>query len=61
MNLYLADGQALAGPIPFGGVGGARLVYESPSRSDIGGLDRKILDKGVVPYRRPFIQRGRGG
>lgn len=42
VNLYLADGEASAGPIPFPGVDGARLVYESPSRAQVGGVGREI-------------------
>ncbi len=42
VNLYLADGQPSGGPVFFRGVQGVRLVYESPSLEDIGGLEQDV-------------------
>lgn len=41
-NLYMTDGQPTAEPIPFKGVNGVRLVYESPSASDVRGFAGEI-------------------
>ena len=61
VNLYLADGEALAGPIPFAGVGGVRLVYESQSRSDVGGLDREIKQYKVFERVKGAVIEGKAG
>lgn len=61
VNLYLADGEALAGPIPFAGVGGVRLVYESQSRSDVGGLDREIKQYKVFERVKGAVIEGEAG
>jgi len=59
VNLYLADGQTLSGPIPFAGVEGVRLVYESASRSDVGGLDREIKQYKVFERVKGAVIRGK--
>jgi dolichyl-diphosphooligosaccharide--protein glycosyltransferase len=41
-GLYMMDGQSAEAPIPFKGVGGVRLVYESPSASDVRGFAGEI-------------------
>lgn len=41
-SLYMADGQPVQSPIPFKGVGGVRLVYESPSASDVRGFAGEV-------------------
>lgn len=41
-GLYMLDGQSAEAPIPFKGVGGVRLVYESPSASDVRGFAGEI-------------------
>lgn len=41
-GLYMMDGQAADSPIPFKEVGGVRLVYESPSASDVRGFAGEV-------------------
>ena len=41
-GLYMADGQETTAPIPFKPVSGVRLVYESPSASDVRGFAGEI-------------------
>ena len=41
-SLYMMDGQSSEAPIPMKGVGGVRLVYESPSASDVRGFAGEI-------------------
>lgn len=41
-GLYMLDGQSAETPIPFKGIGGVRLVYESPSASDVRGFAGEI-------------------
>lgn len=41
-GLYMADGQPVEEPIPFKAVNGVRLVYESPSASDVRGFAGEI-------------------
>ncbi|OGP13800.1 MAG: hypothetical protein A2052_08985 [Deltaproteobacteria bacterium GWA2_54_12] len=41
-GLYMMDGQSAQSPIPFKGVNGVRLVYESPSASDVRGFAGEI-------------------
>ena len=41
-SLYMADGQERLAPIPFKPIGGVRLVYESPSASDVRGFEGEI-------------------
>ncbi|MBI2399647.1 MAG: hypothetical protein HYV23_01050 [Deltaproteobacteria bacterium] len=41
-GLYMMDGQSAQSPIPFKGVGGVRLVYESPSASDVRGFAGEV-------------------
>jgi dolichyl-diphosphooligosaccharide--protein glycosyltransferase len=41
-GLYMMDGQAAESPIPFKEVGGVRLVYESPSASDVSGFAGEV-------------------
>mgnify|MGYP006380651543 FL=1 len=41
-GLYMVDGQQTISPIPFKPIGGVRLVYESPSASDVRGFAGEI-------------------
>ena len=41
-RVYMMDGQSAEAPIPMKGVGGVRLVYESPSASDVRGFAGEI-------------------
>lgn len=41
-GLYMTDGQSAQSPIPMRSIGGVRLVYESPSASDVRGFAGEI-------------------
>lgn len=57
--LYMADGQPLDAPIPFKGVGGVRLVYESPSASDVRGFAGEVKQYKVFERVRGARLTGR--
>jgi len=58
VNLLLADGQTLSSPIPFKGVEGVRLVYESPSPAKIGGAGREVKRYKVFERVKGAVVKG---
>jgi len=59
-SLYMADGQPLESPVPFKGVGGVRLVYESPSASDVRGFAGEVKQFKVFERVKGARLVGRG-